>query len=1224
AVKSYQSLNTITSGFNSRRDSDASNGNVCSDVSSTHVASDGIPDSPTANNEKAEEPLVLALAEAMNEQFFGSHMMEISAFSAFSMHYNADMAMPFATVGLPMTTDAVKHTGSTGGLFDTNRIDTSYEHQPRLSEAETLPPKGFTSAGLADTYPTAEEEQCVDIQPPMAHHSAHRLHNTPAHTSAYLQKTGADERPRPLGSQQTSLLSTSSQTVSAAMDTTDPVKALSAAPSVSTSSLSTSGYLQGPERPAPAHVVSGETMCATVSRATTCDSNNSANVRDADHRAVAGKRPGAMSACDAGNNNNPQHNKGERVNNNKDDTQNGNSSIPKASSDDILRNHHIDSRSDNSGSIGRAVQMLTILPHTATPAISQQSAPVRQAGAGGVTSSIKGDNDAVHIRPSQKQFLKADNGSRAGAVPSMMDADYADRFGSYYDYLPVDDGSPPMQRNSGGGGKTNSATRAPPLRSTYKSEPAIHTVAKGSGNGNTFTKDMDLHNSYSQMLENALFYSQAIEQIRESDINDTSRPYTSTAPRARPGKEDIRQRRARNAIASREVFNITTPSTFIPLPGNKYPVPPMPTQSLGRSLAMRSEPEFKQYNTEGRQSSKKAASKQHEPASAGVNHGFSCGSDPAVPIARLLPRNAGQTPSSVPVSRAATSRRMAADSPDNASFLSRRGSDLGYGGVRRTGIDQPVPPSGDRDEGLKQRNVSTPQTFSSSLRAPHTGTRTYSTTDSEALVTDDETSNTARNHSAGISTPPRPKSPPSRQRNRLSITSRFSSLAESVRVPISLDGKEHHHKHLHLVSSQSRKVATRLLMRAGLSRIAIRVAQAGASSTGKVPGSGDGSGTGDGVFENGEAMASSVFGSEAASGAETDPNALQGLKAARQKQLKYVDEFGFMHFEGDDKRVSEQISHYEAWRARSTAAPLPTLDVRAGNESKWEVLLDSFDAATLRRSRKVKRLVQGGVPPTIRARLYYVLSGAPKIEQPGEYARLVGQEILPVYDEIERDVARCYPDHILFADADSQGQRQLRRILRAYAQYNRDIGYCQGMGRLVGLFLITGLSEEQAFWVLAATIANFIPRFYERDMGGLREHTSVFEVLLHERNPRLANHLAEQGCDVLMYATPWFITVFTLSLPWPAALRVWDWFLYRGTKVLFRMALGITDLASPYLLEACPTIAELMGFLLHMPPGLVDADTVVAAAIRVKVSERHIERLIQRAAIANKPTAPRA
>ncbi|KAJ2354790.1 hypothetical protein GGF43_003061, partial [Coemansia sp. RSA 2618] len=495
-------------------------------------------------------------------------------------------------------------------------------------------------------------------------------------------------------------------------------------------------------------------------------------------------------------------------------------------------------------------------------------------------------------------------------------------------------------------------------------------------------------------------------------------------------------------------------------------------------------------------------------------------------------------------------------------------------------------------------------TFSSSLRAPHSSARPHSATDSDRPATDDEDNAehaTREKPSAGVRLPP-----PAERSIRHSFASHFSSLAESMRIPASANGKSHHHPHLHQVSSQSRKVATRLLMRAGLSRIAIRVARAGSTK--------DATAGNSSVFESSEAMASSVFGSEAASGIEADPNGLQGLKAERRKQVRLVDEFGFMQFEGDTHE-SEHTQQYDAWLARagSSSKRRPTLDVRAANEGKWETMLQSFDAATLRGSRKVKKLVQAGVPSAVRARFYYVLSGAAKLEQAGEYARLVGQEALPIYDVIERDVARCYPDHVMFSDAEGAGQRQLRRILRAYAQYNRDIGYCQGMGRLVGLFLISGLGEEQAFWVLTATIHGFIPRYYESDLAGLREHTAVFEVLLHERNPRLASHLAEQGCDALMYATPWFMTVFTLSLPWPAALRVWDWFMYRGTKVLFRVALGITDLASAYLLDACPTIAELLGFLLHIPPALVDADSIIAAATRVKISERHVERLIQRA-----------
>ncbi|KAI9503422.1 rab-GTPase-TBC domain-containing protein [Coemansia spiralis] len=295
--------------------------------------------------------------------------------------------------------------------------------------------------------------------------------------------------------------------------------------------------------------------------------------------------------------------------------------------------------------------------------------------------------------------------------------------------------------------------------------------------------------------------------------------------------------------------------------------------------------------------------------------------------------------------------------------------------------------------------------------------------------------------------------------------------------------------------------------------------------------------------------------------------------------------------------------HFDGEPARPASVP-----GAEGSEAKWQTLLGAFDAATLRGSRKVKRLVQTGVPESVRPRFYYLMTGAAALERAGEYQRLGSLGAQPIFDIIERDISRCYPDHTLFVDG--PGQRQLRRVLRAYAQYNPQIGYCQGMGRLVGLFLITGLTEERAFWALAAVVHNYIPRYYMPDLGGLKQHTQVFERLLAERNPRLHRHLVEQGCDALMYATPWFMTVFTLSLPWPTVLRVWDWFAYRGTKVLFRVALAITDIASDHLLAECPTVAELLGFLLHIPPHIVDADVLMQAALRVKVSERHIARLM--------------
>lgn len=45
------------------------------------------------------------------------------------------------------------------------------------------------------------------------------------------------------------------------------------------------------------------------------------------------------------------------------------------------------------------------------------------------------------------------------------------------------------------------------------------------------------------------------------------------------------------------------------------------------------------------------------------------------------------------------------------------------------------------------------------------------------------------------------------------------------------------------------------------------------------------------------------------------------------------------------------------------------------------------------------------------------------------------------------------------------GQSRLRRVLKAYSTYDREIGYCQGMNFIAAMFL-TLVTEEQAFWML--------------------------------------------------------------------------------------------------------------------------------------------------------------
>ena len=300
--------------------------------------------------------------------------------------------------------------------------------------------------------------------------------------------------------------------------------------------------------------------------------------------------------------------------------------------------------------------------------------------------------------------------------------------------------------------------------------------------------------------------------------------------------------------------------------------------------------------------------------------------------------------------------------------------------------------------------------------------------------------------------------------------------------------------------------------------------------------------------------------------------------------------------------------------ARPLTRSGPTTYTETYKIQKWRTLLATFDVKTIRRSRKVKQLVQAGFPRYLRGSIYKFLMDLPSYRKDGVFKSLLERPSIPIYEIIERDIPRCYPEHSMFRRSKGQGQTQLRRILQAYSQYNPEVGYCQGMGRLVGLCLMQGIDEEEeeeAFWMLVSIIDQYLPGYYSPKMEQLRVHATVFEMLLRDHNPKLYNHLTQQDCSPLMYITPWFMTVFTMTLPWPTVLRVWDWFVFRGNKVLFRVGLAILDLVSDHLLENCPSLDTQLSFLLHLPADMVQEEDLISAALRIRLTSKRIEDYIK-------------
>ncbi len=73
--------------------------------------------------------------------------------------------------------------------------------------------------------------------------------------------------------------------------------------------------------------------------------------------------------------------------------------------------------------------------------------------------------------------------------------------------------------------------------------------------------------------------------------------------------------------------------------------------------------------------------------------------------------------------------------------------------------------------------------------------------------------------------------------------------------------------------------------------------------------------------------------------------------------------------------------------------------------------------------------------------------------------------------QIKRDLNRTFPTCTYFTEGHT-GQADMERVLSAYAKYDAQIGYVQGMNFVVGA-LLYHCSEEIAFWLFVSLIEDY-------------------------------------------------------------------------------------------------------------------------------------------------------
>ncbi|KAK9843314.1 hypothetical protein WJX74_010233 [Apatococcus lobatus] len=178
----------------------------------------------------------------------------------------------------------------------------------------------------------------------------------------------------------------------------------------------------------------------------------------------------------------------------------------------------------------------------------------------------------------------------------------------------------------------------------------------------------------------------------------------------------------------------------------------------------------------------------------------------------------------------------------------------------------------------------------------------------------------------------------------------------------------------------------------------------------------------------------------------------------------------------------------------------------------------------------------------------------------------IGQE--EVDEIITRDINRTFPEHPQFGF--QQGQQALFRVLKAYSLHDLEVGYCQGMAFVAGLLLMY-VPEEPAFRIACRLMSLKGPNLrilYLPGMEGLKAMLRMFEWLLHACHPQLKAHLQEHGAAPILYASQWFLTLFSCPFPAPFAARIIDILLIEHRpQILLRVAMAVMAQCEEALLK---------------------------------------------------------
>ena len=162
------------------------------------------------------------------------------------------------------------------------------------------------------------------------------------------------------------------------------------------------------------------------------------------------------------------------------------------------------------------------------------------------------------------------------------------------------------------------------------------------------------------------------------------------------------------------------------------------------------------------------------------------------------------------------------------------------------------------------------------------------------------------------------------------------------------------------------------------------------------------------------------------------------------------------------------------------------------------------------------------------------------------------------YDiDIKKDLTRTFPHDKSFSK-DSINTKKLYNILTSYSNYNKDIGYAQGLNFIGAISISIFKSEEYSFLFLDSLINKFnLDNYIGIDNKNLMPKLTNYSNVLNKYVPDIISYLERQQIDHGFFSTNWILTLFSNSMEKKCLITSWAFMIIFGWKFFYSLVIQI-------------------------------------------------------------------